>query len=354
MFAGWAVAKKQLTYFVTNFPTEFQWVLIAFLFYGLMELLSLSKRLLAFLIILLVTCVVYSINYDINEIDPYFIAAYVVCGVLISVGIQQFVRWVWSRRSRAYKVIAIFVLFSLPIVQALNNRRDVDQSRNYQAEDFVKNAFSQLEPNAVVFSSLWDYFVSPAYYVQIVRGERPDVVIVDRDLLQNRTWYFIQFSRRYPGILENSKDKVDAFLFELNKFEHDEAFSYVDIKARWDALLHDLISKLIVDRPVYVDPRIAGEFPQDFEGIPQGLLIRLVRRGEQVSWKPLTADFKEGTFSNYVTEDLKRYVVSMYTYHALWLSGNGQKGEAREALEKGLSIDPNFLPALRLKAQIQN
>jgi hypothetical protein len=352
MFGGWEVIRKQLTYFVTNFPTEFQWVPIVVLFYGVMEALSLSRRLVTFLAILLIACLVYSINYEINEIDPYFIVAYIACGGLIAVGMHQFLRRTWSRRSRTLKVMAILILISLPIAQVLNNMRDVDQSRNYQAENFVKNVFSEVEPNAVIFSSLWDYFVSPAYYVQIVRKERPDVVIIDRDLLQNRTWYYIQLSRRNPRILEKSKDKVDVFLLELNKFEQSQAFSYPTIKGRWDTLLHDLIDKLTVEHPIYVDPRVAGEFPEDFAGVPEGLLIRLVRAGEKAAWRPITMDFTQGTFSNYVTSDLKRYLVSMYAFHAVWLSDNGRKSEARESLEKGLRVDPAFLPALRLRAQL--
>ncbi|HTP12182.1 MAG TPA: DUF2723 domain-containing protein [Bacteroidota bacterium] len=352
MFAGWPVVQKQLGYFFNNFPTEFQWVLVVLLLNGLVSLFKRSVRLLAFLMILFGTCVAYAVNYDINEIDPYFIVAYIACGAVIGFGMYAVLRWMRNFPPSRLRVLAAAFLVILPIVQVVNNRHQVDQSGNYQAEDFVQNAFSGLEPNAVVFSSLWDYFVSPAYYEQIVLKKRADVVIVDRDLLQNRSWYFIQFSRRYPGVLDKSKEKVDAFLSELNKWEMGGSYDYYVIKAKWDALLLDLIRKLMADRAVYVDPRIAGEFPPEFEGIPQGLLIRLVRKGEAAEWRPIRWMPRTGGFDNYVTADLNKYVVSIHTYHALWLSNNGRKPEALDELGKALQIDPLFLPALRLREQL--
>ncbi len=353
MFAGWPVVEKQLGYFFTNFATEFQGALTAFLLFGLVRLAAYSRRLFTFVMVLFVTCIAYTVNYDINEIDPYFILAYVSCGIVIATGVQQVVLWMWNRSSLSYRTVGVLLLILLPVIQVLNNRHDVDQSGNYQAEDFVKNAFSELEPNAVVFSSLWDYFVSPAYYLQQVRNLRPDVTIIDRALLQDRTWYFIQFARRHPGILERSKDAMDGFLVELNKFENEEPFEYLTIKRRWDGLLRDLTGKLMEDRPVYVDIRIAGDFPQDFEEIPQGLFVRLTKRGVSAEWKPVKGDFRDGGFSDYVSDDLKRYAASILTYHAVWLAGTGHLPEARQAISRALAFDSSFVPALRFRAQIQ-
>ncbi len=351
MFAGWDVAKKQLQYFFSNFPTEFQWAIVIVLLYSVIELFHVSKRLLAFLVILFATCLVYTINYDINEIDPYFLLAYVACGAILGVGLIRLLNWSWRQRVYLKVTIAVLILL-LPVAQVLSNREDVDESRNYQAEDFVKNVFADLEPNAVVFSSLWDYFVSPSFYYQIVRNDRPDVVLVDYALLQDRTWYFSQFARQHPGILEPSQLQVDGFLQELAKFEQGEAFDYATIKARWDALLGNLVDNLITDHPVYVDPRIAANFPQDFEAVPQGLLVRLVKKGEPIRWKPIVPLQRKGSFANYVTSDLKAYFATMYTYHAYWLSSKGDTADARVALNEALGIEPTFIPALRLRPQL--
>lgn len=352
MFAGLDVVKKQLQYFTTNFPTEFHWLVIAFLFVGMIETFNRSKRLIVFLTLLFVTCLAYSVNFDIHEIDPYFMLAYLACGCVVGIAAKCVMEWSSNRNVRYSVPVAIVILISLPVIQVIGNRGDVDQSENYQAADFVRNVFSQLEPNAVVFSSLWDYFVSPSYYYQIVRKERPDVIIIDEELLKNRTWYFIQLEREHPEILEGSEEKASAFLSELNKFEKGEPFDFATINRRWEDLLADLVVKSFSRHPVYVDPRIVDGFSKDFETVPEGLLVRVTKKGEKTEWKPITGKFRMGTFNNYVTSDLKRYYSSMYTFHTYWLITQKRLPEALENIQEALRIDPTYSPALILRTRL--
>jgi hypothetical protein len=352
MFSGWNVVSKQLHYFLTNFPTEFHWLVVVFILAGLIETFNQSKRLLAFLALLFGTCLAYSVNFDIHEIDPYFILAYLVCGCLLGIAVKRVVELSRSWKPRSSIVVVTILLLSLPVVQVINNRSDVDQSENYQVRNFVHDAYSQLEPNAVVFSSLWDYFISPSYYYQKVWKERPDVILIDAELLQNRTWYFIQLEREHPGFFSGSREKVDAFLIELTKFEKGEQFEFSIIKDRWDDLLEELAAKSLVYRPVYVDFRIADQFLRNFEGIPQGVFVRLTPRGKEEEWKPIIAGLNQGTFNNYVTSDLKRYVAEMYTFHSYWLLNHKRFPEALESVQEALHADPGYSPALNLKASI--
>jgi hypothetical protein len=352
MFAGWNVAAKQLNYFITNFPTEFGWPVIAFLLLGVVKIINRSRRLATFLLLLFVSCVVYSINFDIHEIDPYFILAYLVCAVFIASVLIRLSVWSFGKKQAQAGIAVLLVCMSLPVFQVCNNRGDVDQSKNYRVRNFVHDVFAELEPHAVVFSSLWDYFVSPSYYYQVVRKERPDVVIIDRGLLQNRSWYFIQLQRTHPEILGRSEDKVEAFLKELNKFERGEPYNFEVIRGRWDDLLNDLVAQALPEHPVYVDPRIAGDFQRDFTEVPQGLLVRLSKKGKNADWRPISAQFENDGFQNYVVADMRRYFVSMYTYHAYWLATHGLVPRAEENIKKSLDLDPQFVPALNLRSQI--
>jgi hypothetical protein len=352
MFAGWSVVTKQVKYFFSNFPTEFQWPVIAVLLMGVVEAFNRSKRLMVFLSLLFATCLAYAVNFDIHEIDPYFILAYVACAAWIGLTLQQIMMWTAVRKSARVTLVVLLLCLSLPVLQVLGNRHDVDQSDNYRVKDFVHDVYQEMEPHAVVFSSLWDYFVSPSYYFQVVDKERPDVIIVDRELLQNRSWYFIQLQRSHPDLLRQSKQKVVAFLQELQKFEKGEPFSYGTIKARWDDLLSDLVTRALSDHPVYVDPRIAGDFQSWFTEVPQGLLVRLVKKGEKAAWRPISARLENGIFVNYVTADMRRYFVSMYTYHAYWLATHDQKPQAVRYAEEALRLDPAFIPALNLRSEI--
>ncbi len=352
MFSSMDVIKKQLTYFFSNFPTEFQWPVLLIVIVGILEAYNRSRRFLVFTGLLFVTCVLYAANYDIHDVDSYFLLAYMTVGCVLAVGVLALVERI-SRWNFKYAIPAtVLCLVALPVVQVGCNRSDVDQSKNFQVADFVRDAYAQFEPNAVVFASLWDYFISPSYYYQIVRNERPDLRIVDLELLKNRPWYFIQLKREYPDLLKGSEEKVNAFLTDLDKFEQGEPFDPRSIQSHWTSLLNDLVTRLLPGHAVYADPRLADEFPPDFQRMPQGLFIRLFDKNARVDWKPLTAVFSPGTFHNEVTSDLQRYFASMYTYHAYWLLTQNRVSGAEQYIQKALEVDAGFLPALNLKGQL--
>jgi hypothetical protein len=66
----------------------------------------------------------------------------------------------------------------------------------------------------------------------------------------------------------------------------------------------------------------------------------------------MTVKLNQGTFDNYVTSDLKRYVASMYTFHSYWLLNHKRLPEAIENVQEALHADPGYSPALNLKASI--
>ncbi|MFN3695676.1 MAG: protein O-mannosyl-transferase family, partial [Ignavibacterium sp.] len=76
LFSSTEAAKKQLEYFITNLPSEyFLTLLIAAI--GLIISFIKAKKFFIFNLITFITAVVYSINYDISDIDSYFLLAYI-------------------------------------------------------------------------------------------------------------------------------------------------------------------------------------------------------------------------------------------------------------------------------------
>jgi hypothetical protein len=82
-----------------------------------------------------------------------------------------------------------------------------DESRNYYIEEFTMNVFRNSEPNSIIISSQWDFWVSASWYYNFVKKVRPDLVIIDKELLR-RSWYFIYLQRHYAEIYNNSKLKL--------------------------------------------------------------------------------------------------------------------------------------------------
>jgi hypothetical protein len=220
MFSSFDSAEKQFSYFFNHIPSEYNWLSLIFVLVGAWNTLRSSRRVFSFLAIAFVGCLFYSINYDIHDIDSYFLLAYIAIGAFVFFGTISALELMPQRRSPRVFAIVSLSLIVVPATQYLNNRSEVNESDNYLVADYTHNIFANAEPNAVIISYQWDYFVASSLYFQLVRKERPDLVVIDKELLR-RSWYFILLKDRFPWLIERSKTEIDAFLKELDKFEHD-------------------------------------------------------------------------------------------------------------------------------------
>jgi hypothetical protein len=342
MFSGWSVVQKQLSYFVDNFTSEFHLVLIACIVIGMVALFRRSRRLFTFLAFLFLTTIVYAANYDIFDIDSYFLLSYIVIGWIAAYGIDFLFDWISDKRSWM-KAMAIVILTVLPIVQIINNWNRVDETKNTLPQQFVWNAFSRLEPNAVVVASQWDYFISPSLYYQFIRNKRRDITIIDKSLLQNRSWYFMQLQRQFPELMERIRPNANLFLEELDKFEHDIPFNFNIIQACWQNLLSEIVEKSLPDHPVYIDARIDREFSPAYCRTPAGLFLRLTKKEDTTCYKTALASFGIWDKKQPVAKDFEQYYIAVLIRDADWLLKNGRADEAKTALAEVLFIEPgNF------------
>jgi hypothetical protein len=351
MFSSSESAEKQLRYFFAHFPNEFNWVIIALLLYGLWRCFRSSRDLFWFLSIAFVSCLFYSINYDIHDIDSYFLLAYLVSAVFFFFGLTSFVEK--ARRSlsgMAFPVLAVLV-WALPVSQFALNRSEVDESDNSLIADYTQNIFSSVEPNAVIITYQWDYFVASSQYFQLVRKQRPDLVIIDKELLR-RSWYFIQLKNRYPWLMDRAKAKADAFLAELYKFEHDLPYDPRQIESRYVEMVNEIIESSMQDRPVYVGPEIEGEFGSQYQKIPAGLLFRLTRDAQSLDNKPIPAIYRHASIDTRLTRGLRSLYVRMLTSTGAYFFSKKQFSEADSCLQIAFVIDPSFLPARELREKL--
>jgi hypothetical protein len=77
-----------------------------------------------------------------------------------------------------------------------------------------------------------------------VKKIRPDLVIIDRELLR-RSWYYTYIQRHYPEIYNNSKAEIDRFLPDLDKFEHDLPYDQASIMKSFE----ELQTSFVVNNP---------------------------------------------------------------------------------------------------------
>jgi len=351
MFSSFDSAEKQLTYFFEHFHVEYNWVIIAMLLFGVWRCFKSSREVFWFLVVGFVSCLFYSVNYDIHDIDSYFLLAYIVSGICVFFGVYAIVSSAWRSARKSRLVAAALGLLMLPGLQLYLNRSEVDESDNSLVADYTHNVLSGVQPNAVILSYQWDYFIAPVQYYQLVRKERPDVVVIDKELLR-RSWYFIQLKSRFPWLMERASMKVEDFLAELYKFEHDLPYDPRQIESRYVDMVNELIDGSMQDRPVYVGPEIEPEFGRQYQKVPTGLMFRLTRNPDSVQINPIRIEFHPASVETRLTRGLRGLYVQMLTSTGGYFLGKNRLSDADSCIEKALSVDPTYAPARTLRQAI--
>lgn len=351
IFSGFESAEKQLKYFFENTPLEFHWLLIVFILIGLWALFLHRRRLFAFLGLLIGGCLAYSINYDIHDIDAYFLLAYVAAGIAGVFGIAKVAALAGDWRANNLGRLRWVPLLFLPALQWWSNGPGVDEADNFLVRDYTRNILQGLDSNAVVLTFQWDYFVSASYYAQHVDNERPDVAIIDKELLR-RSWYYIQLERNYPWLIERSRARIESFLRELSKFEHGLPYNGQVIEARFNEMINDMIDKSFEERPVYLGPELEPQFAPSFERVPDGLLVRLRKPGTTGPLREFDPFYRPTKFQSRLTRGLQTQYAQAFTFRAAWKIERGDLAGVPELLGRALSFDPGYIPALRLQEQL--
>ena len=280
------VMKKQLGYFFSNIFSEFG-IGILLCFYGIFISYLKARKFFIFNIILLVFSLLYASNYDIVDIDSYFLMSYVALSFFALFGIVQIFSKLHFKKYNqpiATALIALCILIQLILSYRENDLKDV-----YTFEDYSKSTLNSTKPNSIVLTYLWDYLVSPSYYFQLVENYRPDVAVVDKELLR-RSWYYDQINRQHPGLLDGVNTEVNLFEDALKPFERNEAFDSNLLENLYRKIMTNLVSTNADKKDIYISSELVenemqkGEFilPEGYTVVPDNLLFRVVKGKEYV------------------------------------------------------------------------
>jgi hypothetical protein len=294
IFSSPDVASRQLSYFLTSVPAEFAVVGLVCGVIGAVVLWRSHRKSAIATVLLFAACVFYAVNYDIHDIDAYFLLAYVCIGLWAACGLVGVGLW-WGRHAGRARQWWCVVAVAVGIIPLFVHYARVDESKNYLADDYTHNMFASLQPGAVILSYQWDYWVSASHYYQLVCGERNDIVVIDKELLR-RSWYFRVLETRYPWLIEASRPEVEAFLKELYKFEHGLPYAGQVIEAKFTAMILSFIEKSMATRPVYVTPEIEAQYTWTLRRVPEGLAFRLVKPDAPAA-NPALPDFRIRPFA---------------------------------------------------------
>jgi hypothetical protein len=281
LFSSTDAAKRQFVYFFNSLPKELN-INLFVAAVGLFTSYFYAKKFFVFLIIAFVSTILYSINYDIVDIDSYFLLAFISLSMFAVFGVIKLVEMLHFKKLNFIVPISIIIIFIA--IEMFSNYKEVNQSGTYTFEDYTKALVGSAEPNSIIFSYQWDYFISPAYYFQFVENYRKDVTIVDKELLR-RSWYYNQLNRNFPDLLTELESEVGLFLDALKPFERDENYNPQLLETRYRNIMTGLVSTNIDKRTFYIAPEVfenemqRGEFalPPGFALAPDLFLFKVVK-----------------------------------------------------------------------------
>ena len=349
-FSSTAAAKKQFFYFINSLPEEFNVSLFICLF-GVIVSFLMARKFFIFTFITFLSTVAYSINYDIVDINSYFLLAFISLSFFAAFGITRILTFLANGK---YGVIIPSMLILLFVgLEFYDNYNEVDQSNVYTFEDYSKDVINSTSNNSVIFTYQWDYLVSESYYFRYVEGFRKDVAVIDKELMR-RSWYYNQLRTNYPSVLRGLNKDVNDFITAVKPFERDEEYNSNIIEMHYRKLMTDLTAENLKRGNFYAAPELfesemqRGEYvlPKGYTLVPDLFLFKVVKGNDYVpaADPDFTLRFPEN--GNKYTDFIKRTVADMLARRALYEIQYDKIDRARIYIKKIKSNFPGYvLPA---------
>jgi hypothetical protein len=352
MFTGSEAFFENLIKFVKILPYQFAFIGFIPLFLGSYFLYTKSKDLFYFTSILIISCTLYSFNYSIHDIESYFLLAFIGFFIFISFG--------FALINLKFKKF-LFLIILLPIITLILNYKECDNSKDYMVSEYTKILVDNLEPNAVIISSQWDYWVSAFWYKQRVENYRKDVILIEKEILR-RTWYLKQIQNWYPTLKINSKE-IGSFNEQLELFESNKDYDPVQIQTRFLLMINSFIEKNILNRPIYLTLDVMQTEPaiaENYDKIPFGFAFKLVPKGtqpksnvESIHVEKFIAGIKLGD-ENHLAVGIREIASLNLTNIARYAIITKQFEVARKAVDMSLKIDNKNTMAIQAKELLKN
>jgi hypothetical protein len=247
---------------------SFVYVLVPVVLYGAVLLFRKRRALAIGLMVSAVAAFAYAINYSIPDIESYYLPCLVALAVFGMVGLDDLAGRVGKWRHTVWLA---------GILALLLNFRVAGKQGDYVAYDQAMNTLRSAGQNATIITDWWDVY-SPLFYLQHVEHVRPDVCVIDKELVR-RSWYFNYLSRTYPWLVERSQREIASYRLYLDQFERGRLADPAEIQRRYIALLESFITQS-PERPAYTtyDVNAGLDATQMLPGArraPVGLLFQI-------------------------------------------------------------------------------
>ena len=351
MFTSTDSASKQFSHFTEIYPKEFFYIPVLIALIGMIYSFVKQRKFFIFTLLLFVFNILYAINYDIHDIDTYFLLSFVVTAIWFAIGL----RFIFNKFKPNQAIIALIAVI-IPLTSIYGNFKENNLSKSNFVKEYTENVFSSARQKSIIMSTQWDFWVSASFYFQYVHNFRPDVVIIDKELMR-KSWYLKHLKDHYPDIYEKSKQEFEIYAVELKKFEkftenytkpktEADKQNLIAIQSAFINLLNSIVNKNYLEYHFYTTLEVEDDknekFAKEYNRVPEGLLIRLTKSVDFDSTyvEPDFTYTKTNETDYYHTFIMNAYYL-MYLKRASYLMTLNKLDTAEMYIQRVLQLRPN-------------
>jgi hypothetical protein len=291
---------------------QFEWAGMLLAAIGIFVLLARKTYIAVFAILVVALNFVYASNYEIVDIESYYLPTVIMLSIFMAVGIAYLAGVIIpvTRNSRPVKYVITAGIILLPISNLIDNFFVSDRSDKTFARQSVYDTINSMEQNGLAFIENWDFY-SPWLYFHFEENLRPDIALLDKELMR-RSWYIDFIKRQHPDIYHNSSEAIEEFLEEVRPFERSRPFDGAVIDRAYYNMLHTITRNETNRRPVYTNILADRKFLSVLPRIPSGILYRIEDSKDFVETERF--HFKEELWGNrYIYRD--RRIATILSYY---------------------------------------
>jgi hypothetical protein len=175
----------------------FTWPGLVLVLWGASQLARENRRLLLALALSAGLVTLYAVGYDATDSHVLLIPAWMIAALFLGVGVARLVQF--APRLRGLR----WLLLLIPLALLLSGRSDANLRADREAADFGRRVMRDAPPDALIYTGTDAHTFTLWYYRHAV-GLRPDLTVVDRDMLAEE-WYQVMLEAqdgRWPDKLD--------------------------------------------------------------------------------------------------------------------------------------------------------
>lgn len=305
------------------------------------------------LLTLFLSDLIYSLNYDIPDIDSYYLPSHLVTAIWAGLGGYSILQTIASRGKTALSLASIILIATLafPLIQhwkAANHRGDL------LAESMGRGALASVPQGGLVLNGFWD-LQSIGIYLQQIEGYRNDVTMIDA-LLMERSWYVHQQMRLRPEVFQGLESETQVFLNAVADFEAGRPYDSGRIEDCFTKLMNGIIEKNLKSRRVFVGFLEMGNHPnlgKGFDKIPREVYLEIDRNNPSDNEPPQALDMEHIARPEWVrtarTQWFLNQLIRQNVSRAHYWEDHGDYHLALQAVNRALRLAPDDLRILQFR-----